>query len=218
MTLAAGDVAVVVLLRGSDAHATVGQAPRIYAQARYERHWARLRPEREAIWQERELCERARFGRAKPLDDCKQSFNAQPGALAPRNGLESSAPPSSSKSSCESYHRRVDTLELDPVELGAHGHPNLLVIVLKCAPGAALARAVEQAKSRGRLRSPRSALSSETFHAPDALARAATHLELNNYIVTHADMQSAVVHGGALQTARLRAVLRQVKPERRRSR
>ncbi|KAJ1623548.1 hypothetical protein T492DRAFT_1054083 [Pavlovales sp. CCMP2436] len=47
---------------------------------------------------------------------------------------KSSAPPSSSK---------VDTLELDPVELGAHGHPNLLVIVLRCAPGTALARAVE---------------------------------------------------------------------------
>ncbi|KAJ1625603.1 hypothetical protein T492DRAFT_1038535 [Pavlovales sp. CCMP2436] len=90
---------------------------------------------------------------------------------------KSSAPPSSSK---------VDTLELDPVELGAHGHPNLLVIVLRCAPGAALARAVEPGQAEVdcvRLVLPRPA---KLYYAPDALARAATHLELINYIVTHA--------------------------------
>ncbi|KAJ1622542.1 hypothetical protein T492DRAFT_1061811, partial [Pavlovales sp. CCMP2436] len=88
--------------------------------------------------------------------------------------------------------RRVDTLELDPVELGAHRHPNFLVIVLRCAPGAALARAVEPGQAEidcVRLVLPRLA---KLLHAPDALARAATHLELNNYIVNHANMQSAV--------------------------
>ncbi|KAJ1624348.1 hypothetical protein T492DRAFT_272118 [Pavlovales sp. CCMP2436] len=220
-----GDVAVVVLLRGGDAHVFVGQAPRIYAQARYERHWARLRPGREVVWQERELCERAR---AKPLDGCKQSFNAQPGALAPRNGPVREEVVGATLQlkvllRVVDADRRVDTLELDtlelyPVELGAHGHPNLLVIVLRCAPGAAIARAVESGQAEVdyvRLVLPRPA---KLLHAPDALARAAAHLELNNYIVTHADMQSTVVHGGALQTARLRAVLRQVKPERRCSR
>ncbi|KAJ1627061.1 hypothetical protein T492DRAFT_1028220, partial [Pavlovales sp. CCMP2436] len=66
---------------------------------------------------------------------------------------KSSAPPSSSK---------VDTRELDPVELGAHGHPNLLVIVLRCAhePGQAVVVCV-------RLVLPRPA---KLHHAPDAFA------------------------------------------------